>query len=619
MNVVDKILVGIVGAGMLAAIAILALPAESQSPVRRLQMGPFVGASASGAASTLQVFNTGARDGTLTVQMTGSDGSTGVTTIRIPARATAALSLASIQAAASPSLTGAAPNVRFQLSLSADFTGEAQNLMQTSAAGVVANLSACGASPANSGRNIANVSPGAVGQTHTVIFQNAVDRAQTARFDVFRASDGARLGVYPMSVPATAAVTVATSAIAQAVSAGAQRFNLILNADFVGFAQYIIDNATAGVVADMTEACALQGPRDSGLARPALPAQAFLYADADVPLPAHDTKPNATLGNVARTDNTPAANPITNAGAALGRVLFYDQALSANNTVSCASCHRQQFGFSDPNRLSAGFSGGQTRRHSMSLANARYYLRGRFFWDERAATLEQQVLMPIQDSVEMGLTLTQLVSKVAAEDYYPALFQAAFGTPEITADRIARALAQFVRAMVSTSSRLDQAFNANGTLNLAALTPQERQGLRLFGGVNANQVPGRSVNCNQCHTTSAVVSDTIHNNGLDANTTADQGAGQGRFKSPSLRNIAVTAPYMHDGRFATLEQVVEFYNSGIQAHPNLDNRLRTGGPNGQPERLNLSQAEKDALIAFMRTLTDTMFLTDPRLGNPFSP
>ncbi|MSO96663.1 MAG: methylamine utilization protein [Rhodospirillaceae bacterium] len=378
----------------------------------------------------------------------------------------------------------------------------------------------------------------------------------------------------------------------------------------------------------MTEACALPSVQEDGLGIPAMPAQAYAFSDADVPLPAHYTAANAQLGNVARADNTPADNPITNAGAALGRVLFYDKRLSANNTVACASCHKQEFGFSDPNRLSFGFQGGLTRRHSMSLANARYYNRGRFFWDERAATLEAQVLMPIQDATEMGLTLSQLVAKVSAADFYPALFQNAFGTPEVTSDRISKALAQFVRSLVSTHSKLDQAFTG-GTLNLAALTPQEQQGLRLFGGIGANAGPpgpgnppgpggpannGRTVGCNRCHTTSAVVSDNIHNNGLDANTTADQGAGAGRFKSPSLRNIAITAPYMHDGRFSTLEQVVEFYNSGVQAHPNLDNRLQN---NGTPVRLNLNQAEKDALVAFMRTLTDTTMATEARLANPF--
>lgn len=155
-------------------------------------------------------------------------------------------------------------------------------------------------------------------------------------------------------------------------------------------------------------------------------------------------------------DNTPANNPVTDEGATLGRVLFYDKKLSANGTVSCASFHQQDKGFSDDAALSLGFDGGTTRRHSMSLINARWYGRGRFFWDERAATLEEQVLMPFQDPVEMGMTLDQVVNTVAAQTYYPELFQAAFGSEEVTAEKISMALAQFVRSIVSVNSKYDE-------------------------------------------------------------------------------------------------------------------------------------------------------------------
>ena len=304
-------------------------------------------------------------------------------------------------------------------------------------------------------------------------------------------------------------------------------------------------------------------------------------------------------GGFARAfDNTPDANPVTDAGATLGRVLFYDTRLSANDGVACASCHVQALGFSDTARFSRGFAGGRTRRHSMALANARLYRSGRFFWDERAATLEAQVLAPIQDPVEMGMPLDRLERKLGATPYYAPLFRAAFGTPEVTRERVARALAQFVRALVSADSRFDR----------GALTPEEREGLRLFTGV---------AGCARCHVPNALAADAARNTGLDADGAAgaDSGAGRGRFKAPSLRNVAVRAPYMHDGRFATLEQVVAHYDGGVQPARDLDPRLR--GRGGAPRALGLDGAQKAALVAYMRALTDSAFLTDPRFADPF--
>ena len=343
------------------------------------------------------------------------------------------------------------------------------------------------------------------------------------------------------------------------------------------------------------------------LVSPVLPVTAFSYSDATSPLPIFFGAANAPGGSALAADNTPATNPTTNAGATLGRVLFYDRRLSTNDRVACASCHQQPFAFSDTARLSRGFAGGLTGRHSMALANARFYQRGRFFWDERAATLEAQVLQPIQDPTEMGLSLPALVNKLSASSYYPALFQAAFGSADITTDRVSRALAQFVRSMVSASSRFDQAFVGNAAPNFAAVfTPDELAGQNLYNG---------PAGCARCHGTNAFISDDVHNTGLDASIT-DVGAGNGRFKAPSLKNIAVRPPYMHDGRFRMLEEVVDFYNAGIQINPGLDNRLR--GPGGQPQRLGLSQAQRNQLVAFLRTLTDDPFIANPKWSSPFA-
>lgn len=350
------------------------------------------------------------------------------------------------------------------------------------------------------------------------------------------------------------------------------------------------------------------------------------YDYTTINLPAHLTA-NVLLGPgqnaAADNDNTPASNPTTNEGATLGRVLFYDKNLSANGTISCASCHKQEKGFSDDATFSLGFEGGATRRHSMSLINARWYGRGRFFWDERAASLESQVLMPFQDPVEMGMTLEEVVSAVQSQSFYPELFEEAFGTPEINSERIARALAQFVRSIVSVDSRYDEGRQAVNipTADFPNFSDSENNGKRLF----FLPVPLGGGGCVGCHSTEAFINpdNGTTNNGLDAASTDDLGvfeainnpAFMGTFKVPSLKSIALTAPYMHDGRFNTLEEVVEHYNSGIQAHPNLGDALKD--ENGQPIRLNLTEQEKTDLANFLKTLTDEEISRDVKFSDPF--
>ena len=367
-----------------------------------------------------------------------------------------------------------------------------------------------------------------------------------------------------------------------------------------------------------------------------LPETPFNYAN--IPLPTHYTQ-NAFSAQAqfqraaVDFDNTPANNLITDAGATLGRVLFYDEKLSANGAVSCASCHQQAFGFSDPERLSEGFEGGRTRRHSMGLVNARFYFSGKFFWDERAASLEEQVLQPIQDEVEMGLSLPALEQIVQSQAYYPPLFEAAFGDETITSERIGLALAQFVRSLVSTTAKYDQARAevSNPMVDFPAFTEQENRGKALFFRPIAS-TKGININCAGCHASEAFVSPIPNgpmastasaNNGLDAVSTDDQGVFEatrnpndiGKFKSPSLRNIGIRPPYMHDGRFASLEEVVEHYNSGIQNHPTLAPPLRD--EDGLPIRLNLSEEDKAALVAFLHTLTDFDMMNDEKYSNPF--
>lgn len=343
---------------------------------------------------------------------------------------------------------------------------------------------------------------------------------------------------------------------------------------------------------------------DAAACAPALPDVPHAYSDGDAPIPYHFLA--STAGSVQFRDNTPPDNRITNAGATLGRVLFYDTRLSANGRLSCASCHRQEFGFTDTLRFSPGLHGEPGRRRTMALGNARFNPAGRFFWDERAPTLEAAVLEPLRHRGEMGIALEALEDRLAETPFYPGLFAAAFGSPAVTRDRTATALAQFIRSLVSARSRFDAVFTGGGAPDLSVLTDREREGWRLFN----------STGCVNCHRSIAQFADQSNNTGLDR-VAADTGAGGGRFKPPSLRNVAVRGPYMHDGRFATLAEVIDFYDSGVKTGPDLDPRLR--GPDGGVRRLGLTPRDAGALIAFLESLTDTAFLADSRFSSPFAP
>jgi cytochrome c peroxidase len=345
-----------------------------------------------------------------------------------------------------------------------------------------------------------------------------------------------------------------------------------------------------------------------------LPATPFNYAN--IVQPAYLTAPNIQ-GHV----NTPANNAITDNGATLGRVLFYDKNLSFNNTISCASCHKQANAFSDPVALSSGFNGGLTGRNSMGLTDAKYYPNGSFFWDQRAASLEIQTLTPIQDHTEMGMTLTGLETKLKTLAYYPSLFTKAFGNSTITSDKVSLALSQYVRSIVSYQSKYDagrQTFPAGPppapNTPFPNFTAEENRGKDIFLSAQGG--------CAACHGTETFTAAQEKNNGLDL-TTVDRGFGavsnntanDALFKVTSLRNVELTAPYMHDGRFTTLEQVVEHYSTGVQNHPNLSPQLKL--PNGQPRLLNLTAQDKAALVAFLKTLTDRTVTTDEKYSNPF--
>jgi cytochrome c peroxidase len=317
-------------------------------------------------------------------------------------------------------------------------------------------------------------------------------------------------------------------------------------------------------------------------------------------------------------DNTPADNPTTNWGATLGRVLFYDKQLSINHTIACASCHQQANGFTDTVQFSLGLNGQTTTRHSMALGNAKYYLNGRFFWDERAATLEEQVLQPIQDPIEMGMTLALLEERIQASEFYPILFKIAFQNGEINSGNIAKALAQFVRSLVSYESKFDagRATVSDIYQDFPNFTAQENLGKTIFS-------TNSKINCFSCHNTEAFITDNPRNNGLylmnsdigvsiHTNNTLDVG----KFKAPSLKNVALRSRFMHDGSLVSLDEVIAHYNSRIKINENLDSHL-IDITTGNPIRMQLSPSEIEALKAFLHTLTDEKFVSAPKYSNPF--
>ncbi len=352
-------------------------------------------------------------------------------------------------------------------------------------------------------------------------------------------------------------------------------------------------------------------------------------SDADYPVPVLPATPHPYSEEaypVAWLDN-PAMNlffvpsfdhPVTDEGATLGRVLFYDPSLSADQTISCASCHQPDHGFADPSPVSLGVAGGVTHRNSMALINLAY--TPRLFWDARENDLADQVLQPIAHPDEMAMDLAALTSRLQSRPHYRALFADAFaGDSAVTAPRIASALVQFLRTLPAYASKYDAAWASD----FDAFTEEEAAGRALFFSDRTR--------CNTCHgTLNFYTPSELMVNGLSSNYSAEGDGGRaelsgnpaddGKFRVVSLRNIALTAPYMHDGRFGTLREVIDFYSDGLQPHPQLNHRLSElgFGPDGQPPRhMALTEAEKEALVAFLQSLTDTTDYVHSAWGSPF--
>ncbi|SFE71381.1 cytochrome-c peroxidase [Thermoflexibacter ruber] len=325
--------------------------------------------------------------------------------------------------------------------------------------------------------------------------------------------------------------------------------------------------------------------------------------------------------------NIPEDNPLTIQGVELGRMLFYEKKLSGNNTMSCASCHKQEKAFSDNTRFSTGIQGIVGSKNSMSLANLLWV--NRFFWNGRASSLEEQALAPIQDPIELHQSLEQAVKKLQETSIYPPKFKLVFGSEKITAQNIAKAIAQFERTLISANSKYDKYLRGEYTP-----TDLELKGMDLFFTHPVPQTNLRGGNCGDCHLQITTAGDRngfrgFHNNGLDTDATLNIGLqavtgnpnDRGKFKAPTLRNIALTAPYMHDGRFNTLEQVLEHYDQHIKMSQTLDPLIIEASneqflpPN--TVKLFLTPQEKQAILAFLQMLTDEEFIKNPKFANPF--
>lgn len=345
-----------------------------------------------------------------------------------------------------------------------------------------------------------------------------------------------------------------------------------------------------------------------------------------------DNYANQAIPSYISKDNT-QGNTITDKGATLGRVLFYDKKLSSNNTISCASCHQQSNAFSDTLVTSIGVNG-TTARHTMRLINTRFANEKRFFWDKRAPTLELQTTQPIQNHTEMGysglngdLSITDLVNKLSAVGYYQELFRFVYGSPEITEAKIQLALAQFVRSIQSFDSKYDigRAQTADDVLSFPNFTSDENKGKRLFMTLPTFDATGKrttgGIGCVACHNAPEFdIDPNSKNNGI-LGTIGSSAMEINVVRAPSLRDIAkpngkLNGPLMHSGIISTLQNVLDHYGlmNVATANTNLDPRLV---PNGFGQNLNMNSQEIANVISFLKTLSGSNVYTDPKWSNPF--
>ena len=306
------------------------------------------------------------------------------------------------------------------------------------------------------------------------------------------------------------------------------------------------------------------------------------------------------------TPAMPPWNPLTEEGVNLGRHLFYDPILSSDNTVSCASCHKQEYSFGDNTPYSFGVNQAIGERNTPVIVNSAFQVE--FDWDGKSNSLEDQAIRPIFNDIELhNNNWSEVLYRLQTSELYPDLFYAAFGTSNIDSSHVLMALSQFERTLISSNSRFDKWLNGE-----VAFTNAELNGFDIYNTERGD--------CFHCHPIGLFTNNTFHNNGLDPAPFLDLGRynvtqntlDEGAFKSPSLRNIEFSAPYMHDGRFSTLDEVIDHYDFGGHDSPTVDPLMKYIGIG-----LLLSPAEKEHLKAFLLTLSDQSFMNNPNFSNPF--
>ena len=299
-------------------------------------------------------------------------------------------------------------------------------------------------------------------------------------------------------------------------------------------------------------------------------------------------------------------NPLTLEGIALGRKLFFDPILSRKDNISCGSCHLQEAGFSDPAQFSLGTHGGRTAVQSMPVQNIAWMPQ--LFWDGRAKSPVDQAFQPVANPIEMDLSWNEAVRKLQDDAFYPDLFSQAFGTTEIDSLLVSRAIVQFEMTIVSSESKFDKVLRGETQFSE----------LEAFGSeLVFNTEEG---DCFHCHGSILATDNLFHNNGLDIDANLAPGRFDvtendedfGKFKTPSLRNLVFTAPYMHDGRFNTIRQVIDFYSECVKVNRNIDNLMKQAHQGG----IQLSEYQKEALEAFLLTMTDSSIVTNPDFSDP---
>jgi len=347
------------------------------------------------------------------------------------------------------------------------------------------------------------------------------------------------------------------------------------------------------------------------------------------PQPAEELKGNYPISELLYFGdaNLPTDNITTYEGVELGRKLFYDKRLSSDKTISCASCHKQELAFTDGKAKSNGVNNEQMPFSAMSLVNLTW--NNRLTWDGKSKTLEQQAILPMENHKEMNQNAEITAQILSQTNEYPALFEKVFGSKQITPQKIAKALAQFERTLISKNSKYDKYLRGQ-----YKPTQTELRGIQLFFTHPDAEQGIRGGNCGDCHLGSLTSGSTLgfeglHNNGLDNDQNLKEGLfaitqnrfDKGKFRTPSLRNSAITAPYMHDGRFQTLQEVMEHYDNGIQKSQTLSTLITAASndfitdPNGKVN-LFLTDQEKKDIIAFLEMLTDEDFITNPKFSEP---